>query len=258
MPLHGCCRLTGCFGFWYWHSCLNCVVCLRSTAKGKYHTSSYFLWLNESHSVQRNLWTVQSRSLTSSLKLNSLLRSVVVHATRLSGMHKTGCSGETRLVLCAPSSSWARKPLTIISIIILIFRLHAGVLELIDFIRKENIKTLVEHIVDQHIERYTAVPLLLPSAAHISAWQAGSQKAAPIDTQQSRVCCICKQGKPAQACMLQAFLCIVCLALLLGCKKLRLAQDICCTLHFIHCAFGNQFSNCSTINTWQAVSDVAD
>ncbi len=42
-------------------------------------------------------------------------------------------------------------------------------LELIEFIRKENIKTLVEHIVDQHIERYTAVPLLLPSAAHISA-----------------------------------------------------------------------------------------
>ena len=31
--------------------------------------------------------------------------------------------------------------------------LSAGVLELIDFIRRENIKTLVEHIVDQHIER---------------------------------------------------------------------------------------------------------
>lgn len=31
--------------------------------------------------------------------------------------------------------------------------LTAGVLELVDFIRKENIKTLVEHIVDQHIER---------------------------------------------------------------------------------------------------------
>jgi len=41
--------------------------------------------------------------------------------------------------------------------------LHAGVLELIEFIRKENIKTLVEHIVDQHIERYTTVPLLPPT-----------------------------------------------------------------------------------------------
>lgn len=29
----------------------------------------------------------------------------------------------------------------------------AGVLELVDFIRRENIKTLIEHIVDQHIER---------------------------------------------------------------------------------------------------------
>jgi len=27
----------------------------------------------------------------------------------LTGMHKTGCSGETRLVLHVPSSSWARK-----------------------------------------------------------------------------------------------------------------------------------------------------
>lgn len=32
--------------------------------------------------------------------------------------------------------------------------MHIGVLELIDFIKKENIKTLVEHIVDQHLERY--------------------------------------------------------------------------------------------------------
>ena len=45
---------------------------------------------------------------------------------------------------------------TIINVIITVM-LHAGVLELIEFIRKENIKTLVEHIVDQHIERYTAV-----------------------------------------------------------------------------------------------------
>ena len=30
---------------------------------------------------------------------------------------------------------------------------HAGVLELVDFIRRENIKTLVEHIIDQHLER---------------------------------------------------------------------------------------------------------
>jgi len=37
-------------------------------------------------------------------------------------------------------------------------KLHAGVLELIEFIRKENIKTLVEHIVDQHMDRYAAVP----------------------------------------------------------------------------------------------------
>ena len=48
-----------------------------------------------------------------------------------------------------------------IFIFIDIIKLHAGVLELMEFIRKENIKTLVEHIVDQHIERYTAVPLLL-------------------------------------------------------------------------------------------------
>jgi len=27
----------------------------------------------------------------------------------LTGMHKTGCSGETRLVLHVPSSSWAGK-----------------------------------------------------------------------------------------------------------------------------------------------------
>ncbi len=62
--------------------------------------------------------------------------------------------------------------ITVVTIIILIiiiintihhYRwLHAGVLELIEFIRKENIKTLVEHIVDQHIERYTAVALSLP------------------------------------------------------------------------------------------------
>ena len=30
---------------------------------------------------------------------------------------------------------------------------HAGVLELIDFIRKENIKTLMEHIMEHHIGR---------------------------------------------------------------------------------------------------------
>ena len=42
-----------------------------------------------------------------------------------------------------------------------------------EFIRKENIKTLVEHIVEQHIERYSAVPQLPPRppgfAAHVSA-----------------------------------------------------------------------------------------
>ena len=32
-------------------------------------------------------------------------------------------------------------------------QLCAGVLELMDFIRKENIKTLLEHIVEQHIQR---------------------------------------------------------------------------------------------------------
>ena len=31
--------------------------------------------------------------------------------------------------------------------------LGTGVLELMDFIRKENIKTLLEHIVEQHIQR---------------------------------------------------------------------------------------------------------
>lgn len=30
----------------------------------------------------------------------------------------------------------------------------AGVLELVDFIKKENIKTLIEYIVAKHIERY--------------------------------------------------------------------------------------------------------
>ena len=37
-------------------------------------------------------------------------------------------------------------------------KLGAGVLELVDFIRKENIKSLVEHIVDQHLERWVAPP----------------------------------------------------------------------------------------------------
>ncbi|KAL3162589.1 hypothetical protein ABBQ38_008638 [Trebouxia sp. C0009 RCD-2024] len=35
--------------------------------------------------------------------------------------------------------------------------LNSSVLELVDFIRKENIKTLVEHIVDQHIERLQGI-----------------------------------------------------------------------------------------------------
>ena len=63
--------------------------------------------------------------------------------------------------------------IVIMIIVIVIIELHAGVLELMEFIRKENIKTLVEHIVEQHIERYSAVPQLPPRppgfAAHVSA-----------------------------------------------------------------------------------------
>ena len=57
----------------------------------------------------------------------------------------------------------AHHELESVSAIVNVTKLHAGVLELIEFIRKENIKTLVEHIVDQHIERYTAMPSLLPT-----------------------------------------------------------------------------------------------
>ena len=96
------------------------------------------------------------------------------HVTTLVRMHKTGCSGETQLVLHVPShhalendsimSSIVMIVTVITMIIVIIIKLHAGVLELIEFIRKENIKTLVEHIVDQHIERYTAVASSPPTS----------------------------------------------------------------------------------------------
>jgi len=54
-----------------------------------------------------------------------IVKTVILVA--LSGMRKTGCSGETRLVLHVPSSSWAGKRLTTIIVNILLETKHVGV-----------------------------------------------------------------------------------------------------------------------------------
>ena len=48
----------------------------------------------------------------------------------------------------------------------------AGVLELLEFIRKENIKSLIEHIVERHIDRSVAAPQVCqPATSHTVSLQ---------------------------------------------------------------------------------------